>query len=95
MDEQGRKDIETKIAKYRQFARQAPDYETAATDDSEVERIYGRAFIESIGPETSVRHRPPVFVKPSKLPSIRPRPSCDANIDIPKRRPESTRASLG
>ena len=28
MDEQGR--IETKIAKYRQFARQAPDYETAA-----------------------------------------------------------------
>ncbi len=30
MDEQGRKDIETKIAKYRQFARQAPDYETAA-----------------------------------------------------------------
>jgi hypothetical protein len=30
MDEQGRKDIETKIAKYRQFARKAPDYETAA-----------------------------------------------------------------
>ena len=29
MDEQGRKEIETKIAKYRQFARQAPDYETA------------------------------------------------------------------
>jgi hypothetical protein len=66
-----------------------------ATDDSEAERIHGRAYIESIVPETSVRHRPPVFVKPSKLPSIRPHPSCDANIDIRRRRPESTGASLG
>src|SRR5258708_39193499 len=48
-------------------------YVSRATGDSEVKRIYGRAYyIESIGPETSVRHLPPVFVKPSKLPSIRP-----------------------
>ena len=60
-----------------------------ATSDIEV-GIYGRAYIETIGSETCVPRWPPVFVTPSKLPSIRPRPLCVANIDIPKRKPEST-----
>src|SRR6266404_6188639 len=54
------------------------------TNDMEVGTIVGRAYTDSTGSETCVRHRPPVFVKPSRLPAIRPRPSCDANIDIPK-----------
>jgi hypothetical protein len=55
---------------------------------------YARAYIQSIGSAPCVRHWLPVFVKTSKLPSIRPRPSCDANIDIPKRRLGSAAASL-
>ena len=39
------------------------DYNRASrtTDDSEVERIYGHAYIETIGRETFVRHQPPIF----------------------------------
>jgi hypothetical protein len=66
-----------------------------ATDDSEVEMIRARACIGSIESETSGRYWQPIFVKLSKVPSTRLCPSRGANIDTPKRRPESKGVSLG